>query len=507
MLGALKVTRREMQENRMPKALSLSRAARLAGVSRGELQERVREMDIPTFEGKIAVEQLLRAYPSIDMDRDPVLERIDLIKAKARPKTRYTDQWLPEPGVLMARLQDFQSVLSRTKAAVNTGEQLLKEVVERLDAATKGDDALLRETARHLTARLRQAMAKAEARPDQEAELFAKDALLRIMSASVRVLPSEHEFFVQGRDSLLGAALKAGLHLSYGCSSGNCGTCKVRVLRGETRTVREHDYVLSAQEKADGFVLACSSTAVTDVLIEASEAFTPQDLPQQQVRCTVRKLEPVSDELTLVHVQTPRTQTLRFMAGQHVRLTLEDGHHRDLAVASCPCDARNLQFLVRSAPGDGFSDGLLGAASGETVLVEGPRGSFLLEEEATEPAVFVAVDDGFAPIKSLIEHAIAIDNVSRMYLYRIDDIPRGGVFGNLCRSWDDALDNFTYKRLDARTPPATALAEIKQDIPSLADARVYLAGPGQWVGEFAALAGTELARPDLLRTEETGATL
>jgi CDP-4-dehydro-6-deoxyglucose reductase len=81
----------------MPKALSLSRAARLAGVSRGELQDRVRQMDIPTFEGQIAVEQLLRAYPSIDMERDPVLERIDLIKAKARPKTRYSDQWLPQP--------------------------------------------------------------------------------------------------------------------------------------------------------------------------------------------------------------------------------------------------------------------------------------------------------------------------------------------------------------------------------------------------------------------------
>lgn len=491
----------------MPKALSLSRAARLAGVSRGELQDRVRQLDIPTFEGKIEVEQLLRAYPSIDMDRDPVLERIDLIKAKARPKTRYTDQWLPQPEVLMARLQDFQHVLGRTKAALNASGQLLTEVAERLEAAAHGDESQLRATASQLSGWLRQALARAEAHPDREAELFAKDALLRIMSASVRVLPSGHEFFVQGRDTLLGAALKAGLHLSYGCSSGNCGTCKVRVLKGETRRVRDHDYVLSAQERADGFVLACSNTAVTDVLIEASEAFTPGDLPQQQVRCTVRKLEPVSDDLTLVHVQTPRTQTLRFMAGQRVKLTLEDGRQRDLSVASCPCDARNLQFLVRSTPGDRFAETLLAAPQTQTVLIEGPRGDFLLEEEATEPAVFVAVDDGFAPIKSLIEHAIAIDNVARMYLYRIDDTPHGSMFGNLCRSWNDALDNFTYRRLRPQTVPADALLEIRKDIPTLAEVRVYVAGPAEWVSSFVAQAQTEGARPDRLRATATSDSL
>ena len=133
------------------------------------------------------------------------------------------------------------------------------------------------------------------------------------------------------------------------------------------------------------------------------------------------------------------------------------------------------------------------------MLIEGPRGDFLLEEEATEPAVFVAVDDGFAPIKSLIEHAIAIDNVARMYLYRIDDTPHGSMFGNLCRSWNDALDNFTYRRLRPQTVPADALLEIRKDIPTLAEVRVYVAGPAEWVSSFVAQAQTEGARPDRLR--------
>mgnify|MGYP001813809127 FL=1 len=107
----------------MSQLLTLSRAARLTGVSRGELQKQIRELAFETFEGKIAVEDLLRAYPEVDIDHDPTLERLERIKASTRPKSRYTDHWMPEPDVLMARLHDFQHVLTRTKSTLNSMEE------------------------------------------------------------------------------------------------------------------------------------------------------------------------------------------------------------------------------------------------------------------------------------------------------------------------------------------------------------------------------------------------
>jgi len=469
----------------MSQLLSLSRAARLAGVSRGELQARIREENIETFEGKIAVDDLLAAYPEVDIHSDPVLERIALIKAKARPKSRYTDHWMPEPEVLMARLEDFQHVLTRTKASLNVIEEVLAEVTERLEAAAAVDDRTLRETVVVLGGQLRQAMSKAQARVDRKAELFARDAMLRFVAVSARVLPSGHEFFVEGRDTLLEAAMKAGLHLDYGCSSGNCGSCKVRVLDGRVRQVRDHDYVLSVREREQGYCLACSNTAVTDVLLEAHEALTAADLPQQEIRCVVRGIEPVSETLYLVQVQTPRTHTLRFMAGQHVGITLEDGQQRKLPVASCPCDGRNLQFLVRRRDDDRFAVGLLNGRKGQTLLLEGPHGDFGLEEESMDPAVFVAVEDGFAPIKSLIEHAIAIDNAAAMYLFRVDAIPVGSLLGNLCRSWHDALDNFVYHRLEPQTTPMQVVDQVAA-FGDPARFRFYVAAPADWIRDFVA---------------------
>ena len=63
--------------------------------------------------------------------------------------------------------------------------------------------------------------------------LTIMDDMLKVVSAHVTVRPSGHEFFVDGRDTLLQAGLKAGLKLNYGCGNGTCGLCKARVISGE----------------------------------------------------------------------------------------------------------------------------------------------------------------------------------------------------------------------------------------------------------------------------------
>jgi CDP-4-dehydro-6-deoxyglucose reductase len=116
----------------MPQPLTLSRAAKLAGVTRSQLQETLRSSGLNMFEGKIAIGDLLSLYPAIDLDRDPVFERIERIKQTARPKQKYSDGWIPQPDVLLARLKEMQVVLVRTKAALNQGEALLEEISQGL---------------------------------------------------------------------------------------------------------------------------------------------------------------------------------------------------------------------------------------------------------------------------------------------------------------------------------------------------------------------------------------
>jgi CDP-4-dehydro-6-deoxyglucose reductase len=481
----------------MPDTLTLSRAARLASVSRGDLQARLKRLDIEMFEGKISVADLLRAYPDIDIDADPTLERLAAIREEAFARRGRKDSELPDAEVLMARLHDFQTTLTKTKASLNVADQLVRELNEGMRDALSGDDRSLRAAVQEMQRRLDRAVNSPMAMNDREAALFAKDALLSLMSANVKLLPSGHEFFVTGRDSVLEAALKAGLHVDYGCASGNCGQCKVRVLSGRVKRVRDYDYVLSAREQEQGYVLACSNTPVTDLLVEASEAARPADLPPQQVRAVVRKLIPLDDDLALLELQTPRTKTLRFMAGQRVVLTNDDGISTELPVASCPCDARNLQFLIRRRTGVRLLDPD-GGGGRETLMIDGPRGESLLLEDSDRPAIFLSVGDGIASIKSLVEHAIAIDNVVTLHLFRIDDIPIGSHLGNLCRSWHDALDNFSYTRLPAGTAPQGVLDGLLQRFPRLHQCDLYAAGPADWIAAFqGALDARGIARDNM----------
>lgn len=431
----------------MPRYLTLSRAARLVGVRRGALQSRIRNGELAAFEGMVAEDELLRAYPEARLEDGTVLERLEAIKEAAFSR-RVRERVLPGAEVLMARLAELEHY---------------RDIVQALQVRLRAPEG-----AAGLLEWLRERLA-----PAAPGGLLAHESLLRIMSAHVQVQPSGHEFFVDGNDSLLEAALRAGLSLDYGCSAGSCGKCKARVVSGQVHRLRHSDYALTAAEKAAGTVLMCCHTAATDLVLEAREAHGAADMPLQTIDTRVKSVSPMGADMRLLHLQTPRTNRLRFLAGQSVQLALGAHAAASLPVASCPCDDRNLQFHVRRRAGDAFAERVFAGLEGvDTVRIEGPRGEFVLDEDSTRPLVFVAFGTGFAPVKSLIEHAMALDAAESLQLYWITAGKGGHYLDNLCRSWNDALDNFRYVPLED-----AGMGPLLKDHPRLGECDVYVAGP------------------------------
>lgn len=81
----------------------------------------------------------------------------------------------------------------------------------------------------------------------------------------------------------------------------------------------------------------------------------------------------------------------------------------------------------------------------DSIHIKGPTGSFVLDENSNNAVIFIAFDTGFAPIKSLIEHAITLEHAEFIHLYwmHTDEKP---YMHNQCRAWIDALDGFKYQQ-------------------------------------------------------------
>lgn len=469
----------------MPKLLSLSRAARLAGVSRAEIQRKIREQNAKTFEGKLSIVILKQLYPHLEIEADPVFDRIQRIKAEARPKSRYSDGWLPDQETLVARLKEFHRTLVHAKSTLNVSEALVKDALDELIRSVENPEKQLRTSVNECIGLLQSVLKRMHRASSTTVTQINKEPLPTTVSANVRILPSDHEFQIEGNDSILEAGLKAGFYLDYGCTSHNCGKCKCRVVSGEVYKIADHDYFLSAKEQEDGYILGCCHTADSDLVIEANEAGVEEELPWQEIRAVVRKTWLEDQDLALLHIQTPRSQTLRFKAGQQVELSTEDGNVADLYIASCPCDGRNLQFMVAREPGNPLSEQVFGQGLGkQTVMLKGPSGHFVLREESTSAVLFLAKAKGFAPIKSLLEQAINIDHAEGLHLIQIDCFPPGSTLDNLCRTWNDSLDDFLYTTIDAETRLPDLLEQLASAVAGAPQVDIYIAGPADWLASL-----------------------
>lgn len=297
------------------------------------------------------------------------------------------------------------------------------------------------------------------------------------MPARVTLYPSQISFEAARGESLLSAALRAGLNVDYGCSNGSCGRCMAYLKGGELVPVAHHDYIISTADKAQGGLLMCCQAARGDVSLEARLAHDGTEIPLQQLRAKVRKLEHCDAHTLLLQLRTARSKTLRFIAGQHARLHLANGLERELPIASCPCDGMNLEFHLHRDASDRFTEYVFSELSNNTwVDIEGPCGDFCLDEDDPSPILFIAWGAGFGPIRSLIEHCLSLELTQTIRLFWV--IHEGEVHyaKGYCRAVADAFENIHFHALQTETADE-ALQQIREQAVDLADWHAYIAAP------------------------------
>ena len=231
------------------------------------------------------------------------------------------------------------------------------------------------------------------------------------MAYTVRIRSADRTIAVEPGQTILEAALGQGVAYPHGCRSGNCGACKSRRHDGEIELAPYSEYALTPAERDGDLILACRATPWSDAEVAWLDADEMIVHPQRFLKCRVAALEQATHDIRIVRLEILSGGPFTFSAGQYARVTFGALAPRDYSMANRPdvaLETGGIEFHIRQMTGGTASVYTATTLKvGDTVAVEGPFGTSYLREQHTGPIVAVAGGSGLAPIKSIVETALA----------------------------------------------------------------------------------------------------
>lgn len=261
----------------------------------------------------------------------------------------------------------------------------------------------------------------------------------------VTLRSSEKQFEANIDDTVLEAALRAGFVLPYSCRTGSCGTCKAFVASGQVDYGVYQQQALSDAERAQGYALLCRAKPQSDLVVEAREVVAAEGIDIKILPCRVAKMDLLSPDVMGLQLTLPKNHSFKYLPGQYIDILLRGSRRRSFSIANVAGQGSVITLHIRRVPGGEFTNHVFTDLKERDLLrFQGPFGTFFLREDSTGPMVFMAGGTGFAPIKAIIEHALA-SNVSRpMHLFWGVRARRDLYMRELAESWALARDQFQF---------------------------------------------------------------
>src|SRR5689334_18667493 len=111
------------------------------------------------------------------------------------------------------------------------------------------------------------------------------------MTFEVRIRQHATPIAVEIGQTILDAALAAGVPYPHGCRSGNCGACKSRLGEGEVEMAPYSEFALTEAEAAEGLVLACRAVPWSDAAVEWLDPGETVVHPLRRMTCRVAAID------------------------------------------------------------------------------------------------------------------------------------------------------------------------------------------------------------------------
>ena len=301
--------------------------------------------------------------------------------------------------------------------------------------------------------------------------------------AQVRLLGTDTLFDCTAGDTVLRAALRAGVGMSYSCNVGSCGNCRFELVEGAVAHQRADAPAWTDKDRARGRWLGCQAAPQGDCVVK----FRP-DPAAVPVHAPMRRTGRLIGTADLCHdirefrfaVDGPPG----FLPGQYALLSLPGVDGPRVYSMSNLGDGGEWHFQVRRVPGGAGTTALFdGLRPGDTVALDGPYGLAFLQTDAPRDIVLIAGGSGLSPMASIARGALR-DTGRRIDLFFGGRGPADVGAADFLRTLDPARLTVTAAVSDpAQAPGWTGRTGFIHDVvmadigDALRDREIYFAGP------------------------------
>lgn len=294
-------------------------------------------------------------------------------------------------------------------------------------------------------------------------------------------------------ESLLKGAVRHGIRIPHLCMTGECGSCRCRLVRGKVRLKRDISVHVDAAALQQGYLLACQSEAQSDIVL-AIPGLSRGTNADASITTDgrIQSVTELNHDIRLVTVRLD--QAIAYRAGQYAQLCVPghpslDAMPRCYSFGSAARDGpqTEVHFHVRRVPGGQFTEWLFAESRiGHAVTLTGPLGDFGFRDDG-RAVVCVAGGSGLAPIKAMLEHMSTLPKPpdttlffaarSQRDLYCLDELDR------LQRHWPGAgrllvLPVLSSEALDSGWEGLRGFCtDHLERFCNVADTSFYLCGP------------------------------
>lgn len=268
------------------------------------------------------------------------------------------------------------------------------------------------------------------------------------MKYSVQIKPLDEVVYVDEGQTILDAALRAGINLPYSCGRGLCSSCKASVLQGEVDFGSASQFALMDFEKDEGQCLTCCASPLSDVVIEADigDEIDAIRYVVKDYEGVVTKIENLSEGVKSFFIVL-LNEGISFQAGQYVNVKIPGlkGEKRAFSIASPPAEKKIIELNVALVDGgEGTQYFHNNVEVGDVLTFSGPCGNFFVRKSVPGPILFMACGSGLSGPKSMIMDLLETHDERSITLFYEARTPNELHYDSLFKQLEKDHKNFKY---------------------------------------------------------------